>query len=679
MVKLEKYINFSIFSNIIIFNSLAGCGNGDNKKKGKGCCSYGQNKDNNDITGDDDDKEKEEEDKKKEDDDDKKKKEEEDKKKEEEENFYKNNYAYFQVRYDDLIFLLNYSIDRNELLKNKEKIDITEDEIYKQKTKDGLDNIEDYLKKLKNKIESDLEKQKQEKIEKESTEETRDIVLCLFDIVDKYKKKLGLSDEKISLGITREQIENEKNKNKLKEIYNNLDVKYKELGDFEIKMIDTRLSDCENDDDFIEKFNYRKNILADRFNDELKNTIKSNILTKEKISDYYSMYQEMINDVFTHGIALDLQIYRYILKLEGFTDALDNIIEKNRIQYDFYTEYKNSNACYNTTIFKKDNNYYLDYHSGIEKNKFVKFKDIYSGIFYIDNEPFKYVRCIKGSCTNGENCISCKLRNLLEKENIGDLYKKIYKEYGGSSDAGDTVRAFIYNNIKPEYQNMELFFRKYDNNYGGPAVVDKGNEDSFKKYDYENGEEEYKNIKKALMLEWALTIEFMKRFILEFTGKKEFYLYRTMGFSDDTNYKPTNMLLSQAVDSTSLFGPCYFTMSNKNIICFHKIKAKLYCCFFNHIINPFSEEESYMKYKEKNFLSCKLYGDHECEIGYIPINQKYTEEVKCHSKENDELEKLFCCIFEKSCENFKQNMLNDPTIKDPKLYVLLGEDIIPIP
>ena len=47
-----------------------------------------------------------------------------------------------------------------------------------------------------------------------------------------------------------------------------------------------------------------------------------------------------------------------------------------------------------------------------------------------------------------EYCISCKLRNLLEKENIGDLYKEIYKKYGGSSDAGGTVRTFIYNHIK---------------------------------------------------------------------------------------------------------------------------------------------------------------------------------------------------------------------------------------
>ena len=176
------------------------------------------------------------------------------------------------------------------------------------------------------------------------------------------------------------------------------------------------------------------------------------------------------------------------------------------------------------------------------------------------------------------------------------------------------------------------------------------------------------------MLEWALTIEFMKRFISEFTGKNEFYLYRTMGFSSNDNYKPTNKLLSQAVDSTSLFGPCYFEMSSNTIICLHKIKAKLYCCFFNHIINPFSEEKPYKKCNEKNFLSYKLLGDHECEIGYIPVNQKYEIGAEGIGKDHSALEK-YC--YERSVENFKQNMLNKG-IETAKLHVFLGDKTIDI-
>ena len=42
-VRLEKYINFSLISNCIIFNTLAGC-NGKDKKSGKGCCGSGRDK-----------------------------------------------------------------------------------------------------------------------------------------------------------------------------------------------------------------------------------------------------------------------------------------------------------------------------------------------------------------------------------------------------------------------------------------------------------------------------------------------------------------------------------------------------------------------------------------------------------------------------------------------------------
>ena len=43
-VKLEKYINFSLISNCIIFNTLAGCNKNKDKKGGKGCCGSGRDK-----------------------------------------------------------------------------------------------------------------------------------------------------------------------------------------------------------------------------------------------------------------------------------------------------------------------------------------------------------------------------------------------------------------------------------------------------------------------------------------------------------------------------------------------------------------------------------------------------------------------------------------------------------
>ena len=149
-----------------------------------------------------------------------------------------------------------------------------------------------------------------------------------------------------------------------------------------------------------------------------------------------------------------------------------------------------------------------------------------------------------------------------------------------------------------------------------------------------------------------------------------------MGFCDDTKYIPTNELLSQAVDSTSLFGPCYFEYSKVRRIVFYRIEAKYYCCFFNHIINPFSEEGKYKKDKKKKFLSYKLLGDHECEIGYIPVNQEYekvAEGIDGIYGGHSALEK-YC--YERTIENFKQNMLNDPNIKNPKLHVFFDDKII---
>ena len=44
-VRLEKYINFSLISNCIIFNTLAGCCKKNNNKGNKGCSGSGKDKD----------------------------------------------------------------------------------------------------------------------------------------------------------------------------------------------------------------------------------------------------------------------------------------------------------------------------------------------------------------------------------------------------------------------------------------------------------------------------------------------------------------------------------------------------------------------------------------------------------------------------------------------------------
>ena len=560
-------------------------------------------------------------------------------------------------------------IQNNEKLDEKDKlqINIKEKDIDDCKDDKSLDKISEELSDLNNKIIAKIS-EKDKNLAKQMLLDKRNKIINIFDEVDELINKIREIININYISYKKDQIQKEENIKNLNKIESDLLKNKLELTEF-YKKITTDTPICKDKNDFIIKFNERKKELISKNyfkNNDLNNKLKAD-LEEAKSDEYFIMYQEMTKDVFSHEISLDLQIYRYILKLEGIIKALDNIF-KQKVQYDFYTEYSDDKAGYNAEIFNKDDNYYLDYYSDIDTKKYKWFKNIYSGIFYIKNEPLKYVRCEKDKCNYDERekyCISCKLRNLLEKENIGDLYKEIYFKYGDSSNAGGTVRKFIYNHINSKYKKKQYFH------------------ETFEFIDYENDKEEYKKTKKVLMLEWSLTIEFMKRFIQGFTCKKEFFLYRTMGFDDSHPYKPANELLSQAVDSTSLFGPCYFQMSKKTIMCLHKIKAKLYCCFFNHIINPFSEEKIYKSgvkdetgKNPKKFLNCKLKADYECEIGYIPVNQKYTEEVKYTSGSEEDLKKLQNYIYKRSVENFKQNMLNNDATKTAKLHVFKDDKII---
>ena len=514
-----------------------------------------------------------------------------------------------------------------------------DDENKKQNTEDNKNDNE--LSNL-NKINSEINK----KISKNNEEDAKQIIinkkntiLNLFTEVENLIYKIDeIIYNKYKVSYEKKQIEDENNIENLNKIETGLNKQKEKLSNL-LKKITTDTPICKDIDEFITKFNERKNILADRFNDELKNKLKSNDLTKKNIDDYYDMYTKMTNDIFNHEISLDLQIYRYILKLEGFIDALNNIIKKDKIQYDFFTNFDGSNTNDITEIYKKNNDYFLEYeYNTINKNSYNKFRTIYHGIFYCENEPFKYVRC-QEECKNGTNCISCKLRNLLNNEDIRKEYQEIYYNYGSSANKGDTVREFIYNHIKSQYKKKQNFRRIF----------------SLKNYE----EKENRKEKKSLMIEWALTIEFMKIFIPKFTCKNDFFLYRSLALPKDKKEK--DISLQQQVDSTSLFGVTYFDFHNdKKDIYFTKIKAKYYCCFFNYIINPFPTKYRYKKKYDKFFLSTKLKKDQECEIGYIPINQKYEIDLIHDKSESEDFIKY---SYEKSIENFKLNMSNVPNAK----------------
>ena len=109
---------------------------------------------------------------------------------------------------------------------------------------------------------------------------------------------------------------------------------------------------------------------------------------------------------------------------------------------------------------------------------------------------------------------------------------------------------------------------------------------------------------KYVMIEWALTVEFMRNFFYLFNKPGEgLFLYRTFGRAFATNTKfDLNEVKSDLYESTSLIAPCFLPSDCKKVfksLCFTKTSepVKFYRCFFNHIISPNNE--------------CILMGDYE--------------------------------------------------------------------
>ena len=152
------------------------------------------------------------------------------------------------------------------------------------------------------------------------------------------------------------------------------------------------------------------------------------------------------------------------------------------------------------------------------------------------------------------------------------------------------------------------------------------------KYKLENfkTDVDYKFIK-CVMIEWALTIEFMKRFIPKYyNGSSDFNLYRTFG-PGDNNFINLNTIKHDLYESTCLIAPAFIpqgshneilnNLNNVKLCSFTKTKnyVKYYRCFFNHIISPINK--------------CILKGDYEHEIGFIGIDEKYE---RINNKTNEE-------------------------------------------
>jgi len=196
----------------------------------------------------------------------------------------------------------------------------------------------------KKKYEEELKKTLEDR-KKECNDLLEEVNNLIKDNFTKYFKKID-----IKIDIDKKDIEDKDNVDELDNIIKDLKNKKDEID----KLIEEDNKKdkyvCETKEEFIQKFNERKNILADRFNDPVKNNLKSHNLDSDNIGDYFTMYSEMTNDVFNHEISLDLQIYRYILKLEGFTTALDYVLNE-KIKLYITNNYDEYGDCCNGELY----------------------------------------------------------------------------------------------------------------------------------------------------------------------------------------------------------------------------------------------------------------------------------------------------------------------------------------
>ena len=471
------------------------------------------------------------------------------------------------------------------------------------------------------------------KIEKELNCELENlnIINICFSLIEDCKKlndKLYL--DKIKLEINKNTLIKEKNVEKFKEYKTKLEDKKIKIENEIKKQEEEGIS--KDIDKFIEYFDKRIDILIKDKNyfidKNLKKILKTNKLKDNKdkykdiIKDYSDMFFDMTdkNEVFNYQVAIDLQIYRHILYLFNFTSALDEIF-KNEIKY-YFTMFNTCNKMYGYNLIGKD-----DYYTTTEL--FNKKDDVSSGLFTVNNEKFKYLRC-KGSCKDN-NCISCKLREFLKNEKIYDLFLKIYHDYGDGK-VGDGFKAIAFltkvvrDGLKENYKNKDHYI---------PEGVD---------ININIEDENFIKAKKCIMLEWALTIEFMKRFIPNYyDGSNEFYLYRTFKPENYTNFINLNSILDGYVESTCLIAPAFIpNLVNHNYCSFTQTSepVKFYRCYFNHIISP----------NEKTILL----HDFEHEIGFIGINKKY-KLVESEKDHGSHFKNFISFLTAKRKENFNKN------------------------
>ena len=344
----------------------------------------------------------------------------------------------------------------------KEEEDRKKKEEEDRKRKEEVEQQNKIDEELKKKLIEEIEQQNKIKKWKEDCKSKLDEIEKYYvDIPDIYKEEAEKIDAEIN------NIKVEENKNVILISLENLENKIKEYKTKEDEK--NRIKKAEEEKKRKEEEKRKKEIdeeLKKKIDEELKKQRDEKFKTLKE--EYKEMYAQM-SKYFKDDFIFELLDERSNLKDLGICKAFDNIITRDKTIFIPY--------------FKKNSEHYQNNHVLLCKNKNNKEKkDIIqagnldislqnktkeqvgtfldenfifnSGAIFIENEYFKYLRC---SGCNSANCVSCKLRKYLEKENLLDQFISIYLLQGNSSnsDYSKTIKKIIDDGLKDEIKKKK--------------------------------------------------------------------------------------------------------------------------------------------------------------------------------------------------------------------------------
>ena len=411
---LEKYINFSLISNCIVFNTLAGC-KGKGNKGGKGCSGSGKDKNQSNTTGEGENELSPEEKARK-------KKEEEEKAKE-----LAKDQAALDAKKQELIKVINALEPRITKLNTSEYNDlrindiITKDQINLADTKTIAD-LEDKINKLNDKItENEKKLDKYEELKKKKEEEFYPRFNGLQEKMDIINSLNGCAIKVNTKIITKEMIDNSK---------------YEDIAS-----ITQKLTDLETE--INTKFTEVK--------DDLKK--KNGEIAKQKSNN-----SNPLHDVFKVNYK-DEQIDKCT-----FTNLVETYNDI-KLNYDLSKLSSDDAKKYVKDEFKKIENLYKFFVGLNIETDSKKLKEEYAIVkkvdFFTDITQIKFLTCALISLKNIQNKISALNKTYNEnykkryetaistnnKLSINFIYETTMKDPLGDGDITTTVYNYTYNNI----------------------------------------------------------------------------------------------------------------------------------------------------------------------------------------------------------------------------------------